>query len=84
MQFTVHAVSPGAYGEWVRAAKSRGPELNPQTYLALEQQSSNVPPMTYRGVTPNLFHQIAVQALPPGPGPKKGEPAPEVRPVAER
>jgi cytochrome o ubiquinol oxidase subunit 2 len=84
MQFTVHAVSPAAYGEWVRAAKSRGPTLDAHAYLALEEQSSNVPPMTYRAVTPTLFHQIATQALPPGPGPKKGEPGPAVRPVAEK
>jgi cytochrome o ubiquinol oxidase subunit 2 len=84
MYFTLHSVSPGAFGDWVRTAKSRGPVLDPQAYLALERQSSNVPPMTYRAVTPNLFHQIATLALEPGPGPTEGEPTPEVRPVSEK
>ena len=84
MQFTLHSVSPAAFGEWVRAARSRGPALDAQAYNALAQQSTDVPPMTFRAVTPNLFHQIATQALPPGPGPKNGEPTPDVRPVAEK
>jgi len=84
MQFTVHAVSPAAFGQWVRAAKSRGPTLDAQAYLALEQQSSDVPPMTFSAVMPHLFHQIATQALPPGTGPKNGEPTSDARPVAEK
>jgi cytochrome o ubiquinol oxidase subunit 2 len=84
MRFTTHAVSAAAFGEWVRAARSRGPALDDAAYLALAEQSSNVAPTTYRAVTPGLFHRIATQALPPGPGPQHGVPTPDVRPVAEK
>jgi len=69
MHFTTHAVAPAAFAAWVGAVRAAGPVLDAPTYEALSRQSLKVAPYTYRAVQPDLFAKIALQQLPPGPGP---------------
>jgi cytochrome o ubiquinol oxidase subunit 2 len=80
MHFDTQAVSPAAFAAWVATAKSAGPVLDSQTYVALSRQSQDVAPFTYRAATPGLFEQIATQQLPPGPGPQGGGASPASAP----
>jgi cytochrome o ubiquinol oxidase subunit 2 len=80
MHFDTQAVSPAAFAAWVAAAKSAGPVLDRASYVALSRQSQDVAPFTYRAVAPGLFDQIAMQQLPPGPGPQTGNSPPAVAP----
>ena len=69
MKFTVHAVEPDRFQQWVTATRQTGPALDAQAYRALLQPSQNVAPFTYSSVAANLFDDIANQKFPPGPGP---------------
>ena len=80
MRFTASAVAPAAFDAWVAGARSHGPLHDAATYEGLARQSAHVPPFTYGAVQPGLFDDIALQRLPPGPGPRIGAGGPTVRP----
>jgi len=46
--------------------------LDLATYGQLARQSHRDPPATFGTVDPNLFHAIAMQRIPPAPGPEPG------------
>jgi cytochrome o ubiquinol oxidase subunit II len=83
MRFTLRAVSPNDFDQWVAASKQSGPSLDRNAYMKLAQQSRNVAPFTYRGVESGIFDAIAMLHLPPGPGPKIGRGGAGVKPVAD-
>ncbi|MBV9971466.1 MAG: ubiquinol oxidase subunit II [Xanthobacteraceae bacterium] len=80
MHFTLHAVEQPEFDQWIAAARQTGPALDLEAYVALAQQSENVPPHTYREVEPMLFRDLVTQQLPPGPGPASGSSRPVFRP----
>ena len=82
MQFQVKSVSPAQFGAWAKIVRSAGPLLDLTSYAALARQSQNVPPFTYRGVDPQLFHAIATQRIAPAPGPQIANPSQAVRAAA--
>jgi cytochrome o ubiquinol oxidase subunit II len=65
MRFTVDAVPPEAFAQWVDAARSAGPALDAGTYGALAKPSSAVAPFTYRSVAPDLFNGILGSTMHP-------------------
>ena len=65
MRFTVDAVPPGAFAQWIDAARSAGPMLDAGTYAALVKPSSAVAPFTYRSVAPDLFNGILGSTMHP-------------------
>jgi cytochrome o ubiquinol oxidase subunit II len=65
MRFTVDAVSPEAFGQWIDGSRSDGPILDTGTYTALAKPSSAVAPFTYRSVAPGLFSGILGSAMHP-------------------
>ena len=83
MTFPVDAVQPGAFDGWVQAARGSGPRLDAAAYEALLVQSIKVRPYTYRLAQPNLFQDIVMQTLPPGPGPQPA-PRPQGGPSGSR
>jgi cytochrome o ubiquinol oxidase subunit 2 len=62
MRFTVDAVPPGQFKQWVSATRNEGPVLDPQTYSDLAKPSEAVPPLTYREVAPNLFNGVILNS----------------------
>ena len=72
MNFKVRSVSDDAFADWIRTAGQGGPVLDPDGYRELAKQSIRDAPSTYRAVAPDLFHQVVMQVLPPGPGPTGG------------
>ena len=70
MQFQVKSVPAAAFGGWVQTARASGAALDQAQYAQLLRQSQNDPPASFRAVDPQLFHLIATQTLPPGPGPE--------------
>jgi cytochrome o ubiquinol oxidase subunit 2 len=72
MHFVLHAVPSDRFEHWVEAVRHAGPMLDRAGYEALEQESMNVRPITYRAVDPELFHAIVTQEIPPGGGPRHG------------
>ena len=79
MHFDVDAVTPQSFAAWVKAAQGSGPVLDEAAYRALQIQSSNVRPYTYRSPTPGLFQDVVSQKLPSGPGPDEGHAPPVTR-----
>jgi cytochrome o ubiquinol oxidase subunit 2 len=69
MSFDVQAVTAAQFASWVAGLRAGGPDLDEGSYRALMAQSQNVAPYTYRSVSDNLFHDIVMKRLPPGPGP---------------
>ena len=69
MHFNFRAVQPQQFAAWVASARASGPALDPSAYAALEKQSSDVKPYTYRAATPGLFEDITTQKIAAGPGP---------------
>ena len=65
MRFTVDAVPPEAFAQWIDAARSAGPMLDAGTYAALVKPSAAIIPFTYRSVTPDLFNGILSSAMHP-------------------
>src|SRR5712672_1882635 len=63
MRFTVDAVPPEAFAQWIDGARSAGPMLDAGTYAALAKPSSAVTPFTYRSVAPDLFNGILGPAM---------------------
>lgn len=82
MHFTLHAVAPEAFSNWVTSARGAGPVLDRAAYDGLLKQSLNVKPYTFRAIDPRLFEAIVTQRVPPGEGPQVGRPAPDVHPVS--
>jgi cytochrome o ubiquinol oxidase subunit 2 len=58
MRFTVDAVPPEQFAQWVTAARNGGPELDAASYVDLAKPSHAVAPFTYRTVAPGLFSGI--------------------------
>jgi cytochrome o ubiquinol oxidase subunit II len=83
MHFDVHAVPAEQFSSWIETTRATGPTLDAASYTMLSKQSLDVTPFTYRAASPELFQQIATQALPPGPGPQSGRPNPNVSPRTE-
>jgi cytochrome o ubiquinol oxidase subunit 2 len=69
MHFEMHAVTDADFANWVSATRQSGQPLDDAAYLALEKQSQNVAPFTYRDVAPDLYADIVSGKLPAGPGP---------------
>jgi cytochrome o ubiquinol oxidase subunit 2 len=69
MQFRVHSVPAAQFAGWAQEAKSSGLVLDRAAYAQLSRQSQNVKPFAYGAVDPQLFHAVATQQIPPGPGP---------------
>jgi cytochrome o ubiquinol oxidase subunit II len=83
MHFDVHAVPAEEFSTWIENTRATGPTLDAASYTTLSKQTLDVSPFTYRAASPELFQQIASQALPPGPGPQTGRPNPNVSPRTE-
>jgi cytochrome o ubiquinol oxidase subunit 2 len=79
MRFDVQAVPQAEFDDWVSAARGQGQALDTTAYTALEQQSSAVPPVTYRDVDPLLFDKIVAMTLPQPEG-QQGAPNATVSP----
>ncbi|HEV7158767.1 MAG TPA: ubiquinol oxidase subunit II [Caulobacteraceae bacterium] len=75
MQFQVRSVAPPEFAAWANSARNAGPVLDQAAYAALSRQSRHVAPYTYRSVDPQLFRDIALRRVAPGPGPAPGAPA---------
>ncbi|MDE2403168.1 MAG: ubiquinol oxidase subunit II [Sphingomonadales bacterium] len=71
MHFAVKSVDPAHYAAWLAAAR-RGPALDRPMYDALARQSGNLPVLAFGRVDPGLFHAVAMQQVPPAPGPQPG------------
>jgi cytochrome o ubiquinol oxidase subunit 2 len=69
MHFDVSAVPAAQFDAWTTATRGTGGALDAASYADLQKQSINVRPFTYRDADPDLFNQIVLQKLPPGPGP---------------
>ncbi|MDX7953080.1 ubiquinol oxidase subunit II [Lichenihabitans sp. Uapishka_5] len=80
MTFETRAVSDQAFASWVKGAQAAPQNLDDDAYKALSKQSSKNPPALYRLADDGLFGKIVGHVLPPGPGPDKGEPTPDVHP----
>jgi cytochrome o ubiquinol oxidase subunit 2 len=80
MHFTLRAVPPDTFAQWIATARQSGPQLDRGAYGALSQQSQDVAPFTYRSVDATLFEAIVKQQVPAGPGPRTAGGGPAVRP----
>jgi cytochrome o ubiquinol oxidase subunit II len=65
MRFTVDAVPPEAFAQWIDGARGAGPVLDAGTYAALAKPSSAVVPFTYRSAAPGLFNGILGSVMHP-------------------
>ncbi len=65
MRFTVDAVPPETFAQWIDGARGAGPMLDAGTYDTLAKPSSAVAPFTYRSVAPDLFNGILGSAMHP-------------------
>jgi cytochrome o ubiquinol oxidase subunit II len=65
MRFTVEAVPPEQFDQWVTAARNSGPVLDAQAYGDLARPSQAVAPFTFRAVAPGLFSGIVNSRLSP-------------------
>lgn len=70
MDFEVRSLPDAEFGAWVDGVRGTGPTLDQAAYSELLKQSHRVPPSSYRAADPGLFHAIATQQIPPGPGPQ--------------
>lgn len=87
MQFQVRSVPPADFANWAQAARLSGAVLNRASYAELAKQSHRVPPLIFRVGDPQLFHAVATQLIPPGPGPELANPehaGREVSPAGRR
>jgi cytochrome o ubiquinol oxidase subunit II len=84
MHFDVQAVPAERFAAWIDATRNTAPTLDAGSYAALARQSMNTSPFTFRAADPELFQQIVMQRLPPGPGPQTGRPNPSVSPRTEQ
>jgi cytochrome o ubiquinol oxidase subunit 2 len=72
MHFTVHAMSPASFANWVTEARKHGPDLTRQAYATLARPSGNVASATYKSIDASMFGDIATQKIPPADGPANG------------
>ena len=70
MLFDVHVIPPLSFPDWVAKTARSDQVLNEDSYTRLARQSVEQNPLTFRLEDPLLFHAIATQMIPPGPGPK--------------
>ena len=70
MLFDVHVISPLAFPDWVAKTARSDQVLNADSYTRLARQSVEPNALAFRLEDPRLFHAIATQMIPPGPGPK--------------
>jgi cytochrome o ubiquinol oxidase subunit 2 len=70
MLFDVHVISPLDFPNWVATTAKSNNVLNADSYKQLKQQFVETGRPTYRLDDPLLFHDIATQKIPPGPGPQ--------------
>lgn len=80
MNFETRSVSDAAFSEWVQGAQGSQQVLDDEAYKAFSKQSIKNPVTTYRLADDGLFMKVVSQVLPPGPGPEKGRPTPDVKP----
>jgi cytochrome o ubiquinol oxidase subunit II len=70
MMFDVHVVSQTDFSSWASGAARSDKMLNAEVYKKeLLKQSTTKDKPAFRLDEPMLFHDIAIQAIPPGPGP---------------
>jgi cytochrome o ubiquinol oxidase subunit 2 len=82
MQFQVRSVPDAEFGAWIQTAKGGDKALDRAAYAQLARQSQNVKPYAYASVDPKLFDAVAMQHVPPGPGPEPENPSHAGREVA--
>jgi len=70
MNFTVHAVAPGAFAQWIQRTKAAGPALDRNGYERLAQERQGARPFTYRQIDAGLFRAVATNAIAPQRGPR--------------
>ena len=70
MLFDVHVISPLDFPNWVATTAKSDNVLNADSYKQLKQQFVETGRPPYRLDDPLLFHDIATQKIPPGPGPQ--------------
>ena len=70
MLFDVHVISPLDFPNWVATTAKSDNVLNADSYKQLKQQFVETGRPTCRLDDPLLFHDIATQKIPPGPGPQ--------------
>lgn len=80
MAFEIDAVTPAQFAGWAAATRGAGPTLDGAAYRALSRQSIDVRPYAYGSVAPGLFKAVALQSLPPGPGPQTSAQNPSTPP----
>ena len=69
MMFDVHVVSQADFSSWASGAVHSDKVLNTEVYKRDLLKQSTKDKLALRLDEPLLFHDIAIQAIPPGPGP---------------
>jgi len=69
MNFRVRSIRSADFAAWAAGVRSGGLMLDRAAYGELMKPSQRVAPMTYRAVDTRLFHAVAMQHIPPQPGP---------------
>jgi cytochrome o ubiquinol oxidase subunit 2 len=80
MHFTVHAVPPDGFRDWVASVRSHAAPLDRAAYEALEHESIGAAPRQYVAVQPALFNEIVTRGMGPEAGPQHGLGGPGVHP----
>jgi len=80
MGFEVRVVSAPEFADWAANASQSDLELDAARYAELARQGTKVDTATFRLGQPDLFQQIATQAIPPGEGPPAASPKTSVSP----
>ncbi len=62
MDFSVDALPPTQFADWVTRTKAAGPVLDGQGLAALSRPTVNVAPRGYRAVMPGLYDRIVANA----------------------
>lgn len=70
MQFDVRSLPSQDFDAWVASVRGAGAVLDEPAYMQLLQQSRNVQPASFGAIDAQLFHRVATQQIPPGPGPE--------------
>jgi cytochrome o ubiquinol oxidase subunit II len=83
MRFTVRAVAPDEFTNWVASVRQAGPVLDRSGYAALSRQGTTEP-FTYREADPALFRAVVTQQIPPQMGPNTQRPEQTVHTTPER
>ncbi|MDB5360413.1 MAG: cyoA [Rhodospirillales bacterium] len=65
MRFTVDAVAPDKFAEWVNATRGKGAALDPTSFAELAKPSEAVAVATYGAVSQDLFQAIVHPNVPP-------------------